>query len=409
MTDKKENGSGLVVSGNRGMRLRPTNLVERGLDHIARTKPSEQTKEPRKRGLHKGVLVEALSVIVRRDAVAERFPGGWRGFLRHVPNHTLCIDNDLARVGFMNPADVEAYTSTLEAEGLVFQEVGQAVDFAVVDQLTGPTVPAPWLEYGQIETGGMKISACWLAGQSPEEVAHPDGWKYEGSSSDKPLFVAGDTMDDRFKFLRRENSLDVYLDQQTGKEVYAGRPAIAGDREPALFTRLEALSHEVLDIDARMQPLLTLKDEQGLAPLFTRLNKELLPAVVQIAEGDGQEMSFAHFTLGLILRILHRREEAEGEFRKANELQPKVINTLRELVRCMGEQDKHEEALPFAREAVEVAPTDARAWGNLAMCLIQCGQREEAHGAIDYAIQLDPQDQINCYIRDHFESYFQKS
>lgn len=354
------------------------------------------------------VLVEAISVIVRRDAVEKRFPGGWRGFLRQVPNRTLCSDRDFARVGFMSPADVAAYTSTLEVGGLVFRKDGQAVDFAVVDQLRGPAISAPWLEFGKLETGGMKISACWPAGQSPKEIALPDGWKYEGSLSAKPGFAAENTIDDRLKFLRRENGLDVYLDLRTGKEVFMGRPAIAGDSEPAIFTRLETIFHEVLNIEAKMQPLQALQDEQGLAPLFNRLNDELLPAVQQIAGDGGRQMAFAHFTVGLILRILHRLEEAERAFRKANELQSGVINTLRELVRCLAEQGKHHEALAFAREATKAGPVDAGAWGNLAMCLIQCGEREEARKAIDFAMDLDPQDPINRYIRDNFENYFKK-
>ena len=174
------------------------------------------------------------------------------------------------------------------------------------------------------------------------------------------------------------------------------------------MTRLETICQEVLKVEARIQPLQALKDEQGLLPLFNRLNQELLPVATQIMEGAGRQMSFAHFTVGLILRILHRRDEAEQAFRKANELQHGMINTLRELVRCLGEQDKHREALPFAREAVEVAELDAGAWGNLAMCLIQCGERAEARRAIDEAISLDPQDPINRYIRDNFESYFRK-
>ncbi len=73
---------------------------------------------------------------------------------------------------------------------------------------------------------------------------------------------------------------------------------------------------------------------------------------------------------------------------------------------CLGEQDKHEEALQFAREATEAEPADAGAWGNLAMCMIQCRQKEEARKAIDFAIDLDPQDPLNRYIRDNFENYF---
>jgi len=55
------------------------------------------------------VLVEAISVIVRVDSINKKFPGGWIGFKDHVPNQTLCADNELARVGFMTSEDVKNF------------------------------------------------------------------------------------------------------------------------------------------------------------------------------------------------------------------------------------------------------------------------------------------------------------
>lgn len=88
------------------------------------------------------VLVEAISVIVRRDAITARFSGGWHQFLAIVPNSTMCSDEDLARVGFMSPPDIEAFVRRLEKGGLTFVRDGQAVDIVVVDQMRGPTMPA---------------------------------------------------------------------------------------------------------------------------------------------------------------------------------------------------------------------------------------------------------------------------
>lgn len=353
------------------------------------------------------VLVEALSVIIRREAIQKRFTGGWAAFERIIPNRSVCADDHLVRVGFMTPTDTRAYVSTLEAGGMVFKQNGEAIDLAVVDQMRGPTTPASWLEVGTLQTKEMKVMACWLSGTKPQGIALPQNWKYEKSLSKQPGFAPGGADDDRLKFLRRENSLDVYLDLVTGKEVFVGRPVIQGEDEAVLFTRLEKIFHEALDLEGEMQPLAALGDKKSLAPLTRRLEGEFLVEVEQMMDGQGAEMSFAHFTHGLILRILLRRADAEMAFRRANQLQPGVINTLRELVRCLGEQDKHEEALPFAREATEVEPADAGAWGNLAMCLVRCGERAEARKAIDFAIDLDPQDPINRTIRDNFDRYFE--
>ena len=53
------------------------------------------------------VLVEAISVIVRAAAIHQKYPGGWEAFKRIIPNQTLCADNELVRIGFMTPDDVE--------------------------------------------------------------------------------------------------------------------------------------------------------------------------------------------------------------------------------------------------------------------------------------------------------------
>lgn len=276
------------------------------------------------------VLVEAISVIVRRQAINERFKGGWPAFQRSIPNVTGCYDDDLARVGFMTPADVRAFVSMLEKGGLTFLCDGEAVDLTVVDQLKGPTVPTPWLEVGKIETFNphIKVCACWLAGQQSYGIALPSEWEFEGSLSDRPGFVAEGTEGDRVKFLRHEGDLDVYLDLVSGNEAYVGRPTVEGDSEAALFTQLQKICHAVLNIESEMQPLAALGDNNGLLPFIGKLKRELLPKVEVIISGSGKNMAFAHFARGLILRVLLESREAEAAFRKANELQPDVINTL---------------------------------------------------------------------------------
>ena len=183
------------------------------------------------------VLVEAISVIVRRDAIDKRFQGGWREFENVVPNCTLCADDELVRVGFMSPPDVEAFVRHLEKGGLTFVKNGQAVDIAVVDQMRGPTMPADWLEFAHLSLGetGDKVAACWLF-EGPRiasgihmsakgmTLATPDGWNYDNSLSANFKFVGNDEIGEKLKILRHENGTEVYLDLSTGKEVYVGRP-----------------------------------------------------------------------------------------------------------------------------------------------------------------------------------------
>lgn len=185
------------------------------------------------------VLVEALSVIVRKDAIAKKYPGGWLAFVGRVPNATLCYDEEIARVGFMTPDDVDAYLANLKREGLVFDKDGKAVDLAVVDQFAGPTVTCEWIEFARLKYNEKGwISACWFrkdmqapaamhASRLSLQVATPGGWTFENSLSMTAHFVRKDQLSTRLKFLRTEGDLDVYLDLQSRKEVYIGRPAIA--------------------------------------------------------------------------------------------------------------------------------------------------------------------------------------
>lgn len=143
------------------------------------------------------VLAEAISVIVRKDAVAARLPGGEARFLELVPNRTLCDDQDLYRVGFLSPEETARFTDALQDAGLIF--LGDdtcAVDLAVVDQQHGPTTACTWLGFGRADPqgAGQWVSLCWLraADGAPADLAGalaaqplatPSGWRYETSLS----------------------------------------------------------------------------------------------------------------------------------------------------------------------------------------------------------------------------------
>ena len=149
------------------------------------------------------VLVEGISVIVKRRDIDTGFEGDWDSFLSVVPNATLCSDGELARVGFMSPGEVENFINELTARGLTLLQGGEAQQIAVVDQQRGPTTPCEWLEFGRLPIGGSesKVSACWLF-EGPRiasgmhirdtsmQLATPVGWEFDGSLSDKFFFGA---------------------------------------------------------------------------------------------------------------------------------------------------------------------------------------------------------------------------
>lgn len=178
------------------------------------------------------VLVEGISVVVKRSALTERYPGGWNGLVENCPNKTFCADSDLTRIGFMAPKDVGTFVQDLEVAGLIFQEDGAAVDLAVVDQMRGPTTRCDWLEFGHVEIDGNGIAACRLVGSQDNALITPDGWRYEGSLTESYGFTPTDAEAKGLRFLRHEGSIDVYFGWLTGKEVYVGRAGI-GSRAPS--------------------------------------------------------------------------------------------------------------------------------------------------------------------------------
>jgi hypothetical protein len=179
------------------------------------------------------VLVEGISVVVRRDAIDRSFDGGWVGFISCVPNATLCTDGQLARIGFMAPKDVERFVAHLQSGGLQFLPEGKCVDIAVVDQQRGSTMSCDWLELARMPFGneGGRVAICWLfdgprvaAGvhlpESSLDLAIPEGWTYEGSLSERFQLVPAEDLQSRLKYLRAEKGIDVFLDTSTGREVY---------------------------------------------------------------------------------------------------------------------------------------------------------------------------------------------
>lgn len=142
------------------------------------------------------VLAEAISVIIRKQAIDDRIEGGMARFMSELPNRTYCEDDHLCRLGFLSPAETAVFNERLQQLGLRFADPeGQALDFAVVDQQHGPTLPTPWLIFGKLpcDAEGHMVSACWHDSDhevttdeptlSAGTLALPAGWRYDTSLS----------------------------------------------------------------------------------------------------------------------------------------------------------------------------------------------------------------------------------
>jgi len=173
------------------------------------------------------VLIEAYSVIIQRASIALRVPGGWGAFLAIVPNGTLCYDDYLVRVGFMDQRDVKTFVDLLERHGLRFFDGTEAVDIAVVDQREGPTCQCQWSTFLHVESfklgGSLAVCRHVLDLTEGVQISCPAGWRYEQSLSKHYSFAPGSFASAGLRFLRREGNCDVYWNAFTEREVYVGR------------------------------------------------------------------------------------------------------------------------------------------------------------------------------------------
>jgi len=149
------------------------------------------------------VLVEAISVLVRKDSVRSKMAGGEERFRLLIPNATYCDDGELARVGFLHPTDVGSFIDELEDGGLTFMEEGKCVDLAVCDQQFGLTADCDWIEFCHLPIDGGKVAVAWIfegerfgfgvhMSSASFELATPPGWQFEDSLSDKFQFIPFD-------------------------------------------------------------------------------------------------------------------------------------------------------------------------------------------------------------------------
>jgi hypothetical protein len=169
------------------------------------------------------VLLEAISVIIRIDALHKLYPGGWEAFRNAAPNQTLCADSKLARIGFMSPVDVESFVKGLEKCGLIYMDSGVCKDIVVADQQQGFSIPCDWAQCGSVSIEGNDIKACQSVDDDLSQLMTPDGWQFEGSLSQTHAFAPTEHVDKSLKFLRHEDGIDIYLNTLTGKEAYLGR------------------------------------------------------------------------------------------------------------------------------------------------------------------------------------------
>ena len=134
------------------------------------------------------ILVEALTIVVRRITLDLAYPGGHEAWIaRHqtyaAPARYVSVDDHLVGVSFFSGALEEELEHLVEA-GLVVLDDDEFQNVAVVDQADGLGYPCTWLEWMRPPVDGDRAplySMVWLHGTDPGTLAVPDGWTAGGS------------------------------------------------------------------------------------------------------------------------------------------------------------------------------------------------------------------------------------
>jgi hypothetical protein len=352
------------------------------------------------------VLAEALSVIVRREAIARRYPGGWPAFTAEVDGKSFCADTELARVGFMHPDEVGLFVERLNGVGFVFlDETGTARDVVVVDQREGPTTACGWIEFFRQEVPGGTISAVRMVDGKDQTLMCPDGWQFEGSLSSAFRFVPAENAH-ALQFVRHEAGVDVYLDRSSGEEAFVARPnryqSSPGDHpndsasmHDGLFRQAAELLQPVMEAHFGHEgPVDSAKQKADLVRA-----QLLLQRVTSLSRQDWN----AWWALGMTCRLLGDRIGAHDAFRHAYDIAPAELEVGRNLV---------EECIALGRgpEAVDVAtaltgrfPNDAGLVANRALALLVNGAVDDARVEVDRALEMSPGDQVTINLRTLIE------
>ena len=327
------------------------------------------------------IAIEGFSVVAKKSSLEGI--GGLDEFRRRVPNNTLIEDNDLARCAFMTEPDAREFLQSLFLLGLDTATPNDAEVLLVCEHTGEMTPPCRWLQVAKYK----KRLVGWLEGSEPKSVVAPEGWDPEMES---PLqWSSTAEAATRLRFLRREENVEVFLDQATGKEVYIGRTGMPLD---AMHEEAQQFVFEHL-----RQP--------GAPPIADEHEDEMRRVVemLQVVCERRPESWSAHWLLGKAWHAIGDSERAYRSLTRAFELEREDSAVTRELAGICLELGKSSEAVAAAEAAVSQVPDDPELQSNLALAYLFDTRWNEAAKAAKAAVQNNPEDPINQAVAELIE------
>jgi tetratricopeptide (TPR) repeat protein len=140
----------------------------------------------------------------------------------------------------------------------------------------------------------------------------------------------------------------------------------------------------------QVEALAKLNPKRLLALEEFYLNTENVPEANRLAElavAQAPDLAAAHQALGAARHISLRLDEAEKEYARALELDPKSATAKRSLADLKRSAGKVEEALTLYRELLQSNPKDKPAFAGMVITLFESGKKDEAQQQLDAALK----------------------
>jgi hypothetical protein len=332
------------------------------------------------------VVVEAFSVIVRRDAIERRFPGGVETFERQAPNNTYCADDSLCRVAFMVDEDAKAFVRRLVTVGLKGPAEGPSPDFGIVSPRSGNLIPCEWLElevrWHAVDGQQHGVTIAKRSGDHVGQFATPANWR-----PDTLRQITACELASTYELVSAERKdgavVETHRHRQSGEVIYIGRPDLV-----QADNRFRELREDLVALQAMTGP-----QQRAAATKFLARATQLV--------SDTQSQDPGPLLLkGAAARLLGRPEVAEPAFRAVTVLQPTMLSAWHDLTWALASLGRLEEAESTARHTLAMSPDNSASLGNLASVLRERGKLDEAMSTAKRALELTPGDRINQAIID---------
>jgi hypothetical protein len=306
------------------------------------------------------VVLDGCAVVARRAVVEAKLSGGLTDWFKIVPNRMACADRDLCFVGFMVGQDAESFVLKLESIGFAGERDGAYRDVALVGK-DGPWPHAcPWLRVGHY--GG--VTAVWMDGTDPDPLVVPVSWRPNAL-----INISDEEAARRLRFVRRDGDVEVWLNLETGEEVYRARTGPSHTMEPEIEERFKTV------VDG-IKPLVTFGAPQRQLGWFER--RRLAKGIREldaIASGDRWRV---WWYLGMSQRAAGNNEGAFDALERAYRANPAHADVSREFGgQCLA-LGRGGQAVTVCERNCSLHPKDASLRANLALACVVAGDMNRA-------------------------------